>query len=119
MGAKDNYIKINCATVVLAILLMIVVSANVSLYMINDRDRSEIKMSDLKGSSAAMGICTASVDSWFYICDNPEQDIEWWGHPIYDMTQEQMDSILENCPDGKFIDTAECIGDRLTVYYPD
>ena len=70
-------------------------------------------MSDMIYYQPGIAICTASVKSKFYICDDKTQYP--WGSSIYGMTQEQMNNMLKECPDGKFIDTTECIGDYLTL----
>ena len=120
MGKDKDRLEIK-AIFVLSIILMIIISSTVSIYQINKHDnRGEIKMSDLRDRNShdnvgypAIQLCTVSVESKFYICEDDTQSM--WGWSIYEMTQEQMDDMLKECPDGKFIDTTECIGDYLTL----
>ena len=79
--------------------------------LLHESDRYIIKLEDLN-EGVNYPICTASVDSQALLCDDPE---DRWIQPLYNLSQEQLDKILDTCEDAKIVSAPHCIGELLYV----
>lgn len=55
-------------------------------------------------------ICVESVNTWMFVCDNNS-----WNTLLYNITQEDFDKLITECPTGKLIKSSYCIGDYLDL----
>ena len=112
---KKEKEKIDLISIV-GLLIIIMISVTVSGTLITQHKTEKVKLSDLIVNNpredvgySPYQLCTAQVNSKVFICENS------YYKSIYNMTQEQLDKMIKDCPDGLFINDKICIGDILYI----
>ena len=110
-------LKEHCLSILTMILLCIVI-ALISYSVTSTYDNLKhkgFKLSELSELSegASHGICTASYDAPFVVCEESERVRRY--QLTKDTTQEQLDRFLDGCLDARIIDGTVCIGNNLKI----
>jgi hypothetical protein len=80
-------------------------------YGVLNKPDEGFRVSDLD-SNVGYIFCDASINSKFFYCKDVEPS---WGVSLYNITQEDLDQLIVNCPSGIIMDDRHCIGGYLTI----
>ena len=60
-------------------------------------------------------ICTATIETQVFICHDPYDKYT----SLYNITQEQFNTVINDCNEGTFRNSKVCIGEYLTLNVPE
>lgn len=110
MGLKREIDKINANFIVL-IIFIVVCSSVISVVVYDVREyqehrKDEIKLDSLEGINR---ICTATINTKFIVCPGS------FAEPLYNISEEKINELIKDCPDGKIINAPYCIGEYVNI----
>ncbi len=86
---------------------------SIIVYNHNESNQGKFQPLDLE-ENVGYQLCTASINSKIWLCDYPEK----YAVLLYNISEERMNKLLLECPDGTISDTEECIGNRIRITNP-